>query len=202
MWLGILTPGAHPSRPMSIAEATVFAWTPEGRHRIDGPFAMVHGGLRTLRRTFHGQGLVACPPRCFVCLEPCPVPDTDEVRAFDGMTDSSGAAPGGLPTPRDPAAAVLAFVHLADLDGPGETPLDEEVIVVLAGAPLAVLVPLECVPRMILLLAVATGDGSAPACTDCGLALPGSDAQRAANEAGATARRPAPSRRVRGRRAA
>ena len=92
MWLGILTPGAHPSRPISIAEATVFAWTPEGRHRIDGPFAMVHGGLRTLRRTFHGQGLVACPPRCFVCLEPCPMPDTDEVRAFDGMTDSSGAA--------------------------------------------------------------------------------------------------------------
>jgi len=176
MWLAILTPGAHPSRLKPTPEATVFAWTPDDRRRIDGPFAAVHGGLRVTRRL------------------PCPVPD---LPASPGLRDVEElVAPVTAARPPAPGSALLALVRLDPLDGPGDRPLDEEVLVVLPGRPLALLTPLERVPDTLSLLAAADTAEPLPACSGCGTVLPGSDAQRAEHER--TAGRPAPLRRRRG----
>lgn len=100
--------------------------------------------------------------------------------------------------PRPPATAVLAWVQLTDLDGPGDPPLDEEAVVILPGSTLAVLTPLERVPDTLGLLAQADRGGPPPACARCGTVLPGSDRQRAADQVGGTRR----ARRSHGRRAA
>lgn len=198
MWFGILTPDAHASRPTATPEATVLCWTPEDRRRIDGPFAMVHGGLRVARRLFDDEGLASCAPRCFVCREPCAVPAVERPGVREGMLEvPSFSAHGASP----PARAFLAWAHLADRDGPADTPLDEEAVLVVPHLPLAVRVPLTCVPAALGPMARAVADAPPPTCVGCGLTLPGSDAQRAAHEARA-ARRPPARRRSHGRRAA
>ena len=198
MWFGILTPGAHPSRPTATREATVLCWTPQDRRKIDGPFAVVHGGLRVLRRIFYDQGLASCAPRCFVCLRACPVPDADDLRAGQDVAEAPAFASAVSPAP-PPARAALAFVHLADLDGPADPPLDEEALVVVPGAPLAVLTALDRVADTLALLERAAPGEPPPSCSRCGTMLPGSDAQRRAWEARRSRRRP---QRGHGRRAA
>jgi hypothetical protein len=147
MWFGILTPGAHPSRPVpTVDDATVFCWTPRERVRIDGPAFALHGGLRTLRRS-HQETAAGLLPRCFACREPCRVPDADALRADEDVPTYAGR-PGDPGVPRDeyeaiaaladamdrgasaPRRAVLAFAHLEDLAGAEDPPLDEEALVV------------------------------------------------------------------------
>lgn len=198
MWFGILTPGAHPSRRTATTEATVFCWSRDDRRRIDGPFAMVHGGLRVTRRLFHDQGLADCPPRCFVCREPCVVPRVDDLRVRADILEAPSFSPEGA---SPPDGAFLAWAHLADLEGPLDTPLDEETVLVVPHLPLAVRVPLECVPVALGFMARTVADAPPARCEGCGLRLPGSDAQRATHEARA-ARRPAARCRSHGRRAA
>jgi len=197
MWFGILTPGAHPSRRIAIPEATVLCWTPQDRRKIDGPFLAVHGGLRVLRRMFYDQGLASCAPRCFVCLRACPVPDADELRAVEDIAEPPPFASVARSAP-PPATAVLAFVHLGDLDSPADPPLDEEALIVVPGGPLAVLTALDRVADTLALMEGASPDEPSPSCSRCGTVLPGSDAQRTAREARSSRRRP----RGHGRRAA
>ncbi len=217
MWFGILTPGAHPSRRKPTAEATVFAWTPADRRRIDGPLAVVHGGLRVVRRQFYEEGLAANPPRCFVCLDLCPVPD---VEALDGPqelddprgTDASGGerdpgdATGGLDPAdvedpdRNPWAggrtrparpeelgttdpALLAYVHLADLSGPADTPLDEEALILFPEVRLAFATPLDAVPTALAFVASSEFAPPPSVCDGCGCSLPGDVRIRDAYEA-------------------
>lgn len=213
MWFAILTPGAHPSRRKPTAEATVFAWTPDGRHRIDGPFPAIHGGLRVVRRQFHDQRLTPSPPRCFVCLEPCPVPDPGELEepqeledvgehpdgsgaaGEDGSPDGAGRAEGsgtvrdahegdgpwsgGRSRPARPeeldatGPALLAYVHLADLDGPADTPLDEEALILFPEVRLAFATPLEAVPTALAFVASSELAPPPSICEACGCSLPG-----------------------------
>ena len=188
MWFGILTPGAHPSRSIATREATVLCWTPQDRRKIDGPFPAVHGGLRVLRRLFHDEGIAPCAPRCFVCLRACPVPDADELRAVEEVAEAPAFASAGSPAP-SPGRATLAFVHLADLDGPADPPLDEEALVVVPGGSLAVLTALDRVADTLALLGGAPPDEPSPSCSRCGTVLPGSDPQRTAWEARRSRRR-------------
>ncbi|MBA2348638.1 MAG: hypothetical protein H0V81_10125 [Solirubrobacterales bacterium] len=203
MWFGILTPGAHPSRRKPTAEATVFAWTPDGRHRIDGPLAAVHGGLRVVRRQFYEEGLAASPPRCFVCLEPCPVPDLealDEPRepedpdgdhpdATEGAGPDGGLWVGGRSRPARPeeldatGAALFANVHLAGLDGPAETPLDEEALILFPELSLAFATPLDAVPTALAFVASSELAPPPSVCDACGCSLPGDVRIRDAYEA-------------------
>lgn len=199
MWFGILTPGAHPSRRTPTDTATVFAWTPDDRRRIDGPLAVVHGGLRVVRRSFFDEGLVACPPRCFVCLAPCAVPDPAVVGEPEPSEpeDENGAIPRGeaLPGVVDVNDAFLAYVWLDELTGPQDTPLDEEVLVALPEVELALLVPLERVPETLALVYAAGIALPRPRCTDCGSLLPGDKRTRDMFEAREARRAPVASRR-------
>ena len=194
MWFGILTPGAHPSRRKPTAEATVFAWTPSDRRRIDGPLAVVHGGLRVVRRQFYEDGLAASPPRCFVCLEPCVVPDVealdepqelgppadedDRDREEPGRPDREPWT-GGRDRPARPEelgaadAAVLALVHLGDLSGPVDTPLDEEALILFPEIRTAFSTPLEAVPTALALFASSALAPEPSVCEACGCSLPG-----------------------------
>lgn len=181
MWFAILTPGAHPSCPDAGSEATIFAWTPEDRRSVQGPFAAVHGGLRVTRRKFHDEGLEARPPRCFLCLRGARLPDVDALRREvepPPQPSGSRAAPRAIA----PARALLAWVHLADLHGPDETPLDEEALVVVPGTTLALFTELDCIPRTLELVGQAVGDAPPPRCTRCDAVLPGSKGQRALDE--------------------
>lgn len=202
MWFGILTPGAHPSRRKPTAEATVFAWTPSDRRKIDGPFAVIHGGLRVVRRQFSEQGLEASRPRCFVCLEPCPVPDIEaldepedlgpstEDRDPGGSKHGDGEPwAGGRGRPARPEElgatdpALLAFVHLADLTGPADTPLDEEVLILLPEVRVVFATPLDAVPTALALFASSTLAPEPSVCEACGCSLPGDVRIRDAYEA-------------------
>lgn len=198
MWFAILTPGAHPSRPDAGSEATVFAWTPDDRRNISGPFAAVHGGLRVTRRLFHDAGLEARPPRCFLCLRGAPLPDVDELRG-EVEPPPEPSEPRAVPPASAPARALLAWVHLADLDGPDDTPLDEEALVVVRGTTLAVFTELDCVPRMLELMGQAVGDAPPPRCTRCDAVLPGSQGQRALDDLQRTRRTAGRSRAARRR---
>ncbi len=186
MWFGILTPGAHPSRPSATPEATVLCWTPGDRRRIDGPFAAVHGGLRVLRRQFHDERLEAAAPRCFVCRMEILVPDVEELGPITELADDGppvgSPERSATPRPLPPARALLAHVHLAALEGPDDPPLDEEVLLTVAGTPLALLVPLDCVPHTLALMDRVELPEPAR-CLGCGTVLPGGSAQRAAEEA-------------------
>ncbi|UTI65537.1 hypothetical protein NBH00_04810 [Paraconexibacter antarcticus] len=213
MWFGILTPGAHPSRPVpTVDDATVFCWTPRERARIDGPAFAVHGGLRTLRRS-HQEAAAGLPPRCFACREPCLVPDADALRA-DGAVPTYAGRPGDPGGPREeheaiaaladamdrgpaaPRRAVLAFVHLEDLAGTADPPVDEEALVVIPERRVALFVPLFAVPELLTLAARVPPTGPpGPECERCGRLLPGSVHE---SEAPVRAR----SSRRRGRRAA
>ena len=188
MWFGILTPGVHPSRPIATEEATVLCWTPQDRRKIDGPFPAVHGGLRVLRRMFHEEGLASCAPRCFVCLRACPVPDADELRAVEGVAESQELASAASRAPL-PATAALAFVHLADLNGSADPPLDEEALVVVPDSRVAVLTALDRVADTLGLVGGAAPDDPSPSCSRCGTVLPGSDAQRTVREGRRSRRR-------------
>ncbi|WP_354701000.1 hypothetical protein DSM112329_01297 [Paraconexibacter sp. AEG42_29] len=218
MWFGILTPGAHASRPTpTVDEVTIYAWTRDGRARIDGPAYALHGGLRVLRRQFHEQeGGRSSPPRCFVCREPIPVPAPAEARA-DAIDTGPGQAPPSLDEIDDAAhsaaaalaggTASLVLVHLDDLpaDGTDPSPLEEEALVVLPGQPAALLVPLLALPP-VLEIAEAALQADAPVpCERCGTVLPAGSRERdAANrqDRRAAARRSRSPARRGGRRAA
>ena len=192
MWFGILTPGAHPSRPVpTVDDATVFCWTPRERVRIDGPAFALHGGLRTLRRS-HQEIAAGLLPRCFACREPCRVPDADALRADEDVPTYAGR-PGDPGVPRDeyeaiaaladamdrgasaPRRAVLAFAHLEDLAGAEDPPLDEEALVVIPDRRVALFVPLFGVPELLALAARVPQTGPpGPECERCGRLLPGS----------------------------
>jgi hypothetical protein len=198
MWFGILTPGAHPSRRRPTRDdATVLGWTAADRRRIDGPAAELHGGLRVVRRLLHANGLDPAPPRCFVCLEPCGVPDAEAERA---RPDVLRTPPGThLPSPETGAnlRAVLAFVHLADLAGDEDPSLEEEALIALPQQVFSLLVPLAVLPGAIGLLPKVLAGEPPPRCLRCGTLLPGGVDQRNRVEA-RTARREAERR---GRRA-
>lgn len=211
MWFGILTPGAHPSRPQPTAEATVFAWTPSDRRRIEGPLPVIHGGLRVVRRQFYESGLTSSPPRCFVCLEPCPVPDVDALEvpdepedpfdtggelAPDDQPDGAGGEElgespwtGGRTRPARPEElgtadpALLAYVHLADLTGPEDTPLDEEALILFPEVRLAFATPLDAVPTALAFVASSEVGPAPSVCDGCGCSLPGDVRTRDAYEA-------------------
>lgn len=205
MWFGILTPGAHPSRPvLTLDESTVFCWTARDRRRIDGPAWAVQGGLRVTRRLLHDAGLPSAPPRCFVCRAPCPVPDAAEARARPGVLRlPSGLAPPPLDAgTREPA--LLALVHLADLEGPEDpATLEEEALVVLPGQDFTLMVALALLPESLGALRTLTAEDPPPACSRCGNHLPGSAQQRERSEAReATRQRPRRHRSAHGRRAA
>lgn len=208
MWFAILTPGSHPSRPVPTQdESTVMGWTARDRRRIDGPAAVVHGGLRVLRAGLHVDGTRAAPPRCFVCRAPCAVPDPDEIRsAPESLGDPAAAPSDTVPFPAPCDTAMLAFVHLEPLHGSEDPPLDEEALLVMPDHRLAMPLPLELVPGALELLAPLVAHAPPPVCSECGTVLPGSAEQRDAVEAREglrrRARRARPDRRAGGRRAA
>lgn len=206
MWFGILTPGAHPSRPtLTLDESTVLCWTPRDRRKIDGPAWAVQGGLRVTRRLLHDAGLPPAAPRCFVCRAPCDVPDAEEARARPSVLR---LPPGSAPPPLDPDArepALLAFVHLADLRPGQEDPatLEEEALVVLPGQDFTLMVALALLPESLGALRTLTAEDPHPACGRCGTVLPGSAQQRKRSEAReATGQRRRRDRSTHGRRAA
>ncbi|MDQ3631670.1 MAG: hypothetical protein M3417_10470 [Actinomycetota bacterium] len=122
------------------------------------------------------------------------MPDAEELRASSDIAEAPApaAAPGRRPT----ATALLVWVHLTDLDGPGDPSLDEEALILVPGSTLAVLTALERVPETLALLVRGDRDGPPPACSRCGTVLPGSDAQRAAQTRGARSRRRSHDRRA------
>lgn len=137
----------------------MFCWSRDDRRRIDGPFEMVHGGLRVTRRLFHEQGLASCPPRCFVCREPCAVPPVEDSRMRDDVLEAPPFSAAGAVSPTRP---FLAWAHLEDLDGPADTALGEATVLVVPNLPLAVRVPLECVPVALGVLAQTVADAPPP----------------------------------------
>lgn len=175
MWLGILTPGAHPSRPEPVAEATVFGWSARDRRRFDGPLDPVHGGVRVMRRQFHLTGVAPAPPRCFACRRPVPLPDLAAatakrpVPALHGLDDAFPAAPG---------RATFALVHVGALRGREDPPLDEPAVLAAPGAPFALPLPLASLPHALRVLELALRDQPPPPCAGCGVELPGSAEQR------------------------
>lgn len=204
MWIGILTPGAHESRP--VAEpgvATLFCWNDIARIRVDGPADDLEGGLRMLRATVVGRGQVPHDPRCFACGCPYSIPDPEDARARavdrsdlpDDPRDARDAVP---PRPED-APPLFALVHVDD--EPGD---DEEALVVVPSVLFAVLVPLEAVSRLLELLPVALADAPPTRCESCAALAPaGVRATAARPRSCATATpRPRGARRARRRRAA
>lgn len=196
MWLGILTPGTHECRP--IAEpgvATLYCWNDIARIRIDGPADDLAGGLRMLRGSLRRRGQTPYDPRCFVCGCPYPVPDADAERDAAGPADPADLA---MPPrevvesaePIDWGPATFLLVHLRD---DVREVRDEEALVVLAGAPLGVLVPLDAVPRLAAMLsAMEHPELGPPRCTACDAiapagARPGSTGSRAERRAAARA---------------
>lgn len=187
MWFGILTPGAHPSRRHPTRESTVLCWTAPDRRRIEGPAWAVQGGMRVMRRLLREEGLASAPPRCFVCREPCAVPDAEQALARPTARLPEGSAP----PPLDPAArhpAMLAFVHLAELEGSDDPSLEEDALVVVPGQSFAMAMALAFVPEALGALAMLTADDPPPACGACGTLLPGGADQRARAESRAAPR--------------
>ncbi len=181
MWFGVLTPGAHPSRPTATDESTVFCWTAGDRRKIDGPFRAVHGGLRVTRRALHDAGLEPAPPRCFVCLEPVGVRDPDVLRT-EAMRLPEGCGPPPLSVTAG-APATLALVHLHPLAGDEDPSPEEEALVVLPQAVFRLVVPLGMLPEALGVVATVAADEPPPACARCGTILPGSAEQRRRVEA-------------------
>lgn len=196
MWLGILTPGTHECRP--IAEpgvATLYCWNDIARIRIDGPADDLASGLRMLRGSLRRRGQEPYDPRCFVCGCPYPLPDADAEREAAGPYDPE-AEPA--PTPQELAAAdavdwgpaTFLLVHLRD---DVRDVRDEEALVVLAGAPLGVLVPLDAVSRLAATLSgLHPGELEPPRCEACDAvapagARPGATPNRAERRAAARA---------------
>ena len=172
MWFGILTPGAHPSRRHPTRESTVLCWTAPDRRRIEGPAWAVQGGMRVMRRLLR---------------EACAVPDAEQALARPTARLPEGSAP----PPLDPAArhpAMLAFVHLAELEGGDDPSLEEDALVVVPGQSFAMAMALAVVPEALGALAMLTADDPPPACGACGTLLPGGADQRARAESRAALR--------------
>ena len=212
MWLGVLTPGAHPSRPHPTDEATLIAWTAEARARIDGPALGVHEGLRMLRDRHRLEGEAAHGPRCFVCRTPIAVPDAAELRADPDVPglpdpdeddlgwdhdDANGEeallgpwavqdASAGVGEGEEVERATFLLVHLDPAqDGRGH---EEEALVCVVGTPLCLLVPLEAVGLLLPAFEAVAWDVPAPRCDGCGQVLPGGADQRSRAERRAEAR--------------
>lgn len=172
MWLGILTPGAHPCRPVPApGVATLYCWNDIARMRIDGPADDVAGGLRTLRRALQMRGQTAYDARCFVCGAPYEVPDPVLGRAqavdWEPSTDVDGEDPDPLDLATPPSRFVLA--HLEDHAAPVP---DEEVLLVVPGSGIATLVPLVAVSRMLDILGVVLADIPHERCWNCEAVAP------------------------------
>lgn len=174
MWFGILTPGEHECRPVADPGiATLYCWNDIARMRIDGPADDVASGLRMLRGTLRRRDQAPHEPRCFVCGTPYGLPDPEAARAAaedwaPGPADTVGAGHRAV----DPAGAraIFALVHLED---DVRDVRDEEALVVIPGARLATLVPLEAVDRMLEILAVALAMAEPERCASCDAIAPG-----------------------------
>lgn len=198
MWLGILTPGTHECRP--IAEpgvATLYCWNDIARMRIDGPADDLANGLRMLRGSLRRRGQAPFDPRCFVCGCPYPIPDAEAERSAAGPADPEQLAPPSRDVieAADPLGwgrATFLLVHLQD---DVRAVQDEEALVVLAGAPLGVVVPLDAVPRLAAILSGMEDDRlEPPRCAACDAlapagARPGATGNRAERRAAARAAR-------------
>ncbi len=177
MWIGLLTPGAHPGRPPATEHvATLFSWTREGRARIDGPPEAVDAGLRMMRAaTDLGP---AFAPRCFTCLLTYRLPDPAEVRGLDDADVRTLGPDGGEPDGDADASRVAALpgratflcVHVDDDAPVGE---EGEVIVHVPGTQLVTLVPFGCVAAFASIAAEAYADVEPAACNGCGTTMPG-----------------------------
>jgi len=174
MWFGILTPGEHECRP--VAEpgvATLYCWNDIARMRIDGPAADVASGLRMLRGTMRRRGQEPHDPRCFVCGTGYAIPDPEQARAAaeDWKVPASGERCDDETLSLEPrtAAAIFALVHL---DDDIRDVRDEEALVVIPGARLATLVPLDAIGRMLEMLGIALAGVDANRCTRCDALAP------------------------------
>lgn len=189
MWIGILTPGAHPSRPVAtVGDVTLYAWTARARMRIDGPAAAVDAGVRALREQAAAAGDRTTPPRCFVCREPCAVPDGAAARA-DAIDADPGADTDLPPLEIRRAAALeaaaqvrggeatLVFVEVADVTPAGD-PGAEEALVVLPAHHAALLVPLAALPSVLPVAEALAGDADPLTCARCGVVLPAGRSER------------------------
>ncbi len=205
MWIGLLTAGAHPARPAANAHlATLFAWGPRTRARVDGPQAALPDGIRALRRSAPDEVGTLCRPRCFTCREPYPLPDPLEIRAqqdaadlgdpdaTDGPDDPGADAEArrlaGGRTPA-PGAAVFALVHIADEAPEGD---EGEALVLVPSTMLALLVPFDALGIFSGLVADAFGALALPECGVCASAVPGGtlgEPNRAARRRAAKGRR-------------
>jgi len=192
MWLGILTPGTHECRP--VAEpgvATLYCWNDIARIRIDGPADDLPNGLRMLRGSLRRRGQQPYDPRCFVCGCPYSVPDAEAERDAAGPVDPAALAPPSAEVleaaePVDWGPSTFLLVHLQD---DIRDVRDEEALVVLAGAPLGLLVPLDAVGRLAAMLSGLHPEGVSPRCAACDAVAPAG--ARSAPGAGRAQRRAA-----------
>jgi hypothetical protein len=185
MWIGLLTAGAHPSRPAAVEHlATLFAWGPQTRARVDGPQGGIPDGIRALRRSARDDIGTLCRPRCFSCRRPYPLPDAGEIRAqqdivdlADGLDaddpdvagpDDEGAGPRPARAPR--TKAVFALVHVEDHAPEGD---EGEALVLVPSTMLALLAPFDAVGLFADLIGKAFGDVPLPGCDGCGEPVPG-----------------------------
>jgi hypothetical protein len=176
MWFGILTPGRHDCRPTATPEATLYCWNDIARMRVDGPAADLASGLRMLRGTMRRRGQAPHEPRCFVCGTPYDIPDPALARAdaqdwepgHDGAPVGDGEAP---PADVEPGgtAAMFALAHLED--GIDDV-RDEEALLVIPAARLAMLVPVDAVSRLLDILARAPECVAPHRCACCDAIAP------------------------------
>lgn len=174
MWFGILTPGEHECRPVARpGVATLYCWNDIARMRIDGPADDVAFGLGMMRRSLRDRGQEPHDPRCFVCGMPYPIPDPEVARSEaqdlpatedDAIDDAADDEDARAAFDHRPGAAMFALVHLADDIADVR---DEEALLVVSGARLAALVPLDAVGRVLELLAVAFAGREPERCACC-----------------------------------
>lgn len=180
MWIGLLTEGAHPARPADDhGVATLLAWGPRERARVDGPQAALVAGVRGMRAQGPASVGRACEPRCFACRAPYLIPDPDLVRAREDIqelgerTRDDDADPRGAVASEGavydvPPQAVFALVHVEDGTPVGR---EGEALVCIPGSPVLSLIPFDCLAEFAGIL----GQLGVPLshCDGCGTLAPG-----------------------------